>query len=205
MAVQIDTILFDADGVLQRAHAWRPAVEAMLGRRRARIEEFLRDVYVAERPSLIGDGDFDTVFAKLLQIWQISRDDLARAWTTIEVQDEVLDVVRRLRAAGRRCCVASNQQAMRANHMSRVKGYGALFDREFYSYQLRCMKPEPAFFRKIVEELGVAAGAIAFVDDSAANVAAARAIGIHAAVYDCANGAALLRQTLATLGVAVPD
>ncbi len=203
--MRTEAVLFDADGVVQTAHAWRPAIAAALGIHRARIDEFERQVYAVERPALTGDGDFDTVFVPLLQSWQVSRDDMVRAWTTIEINADVIDLVRRLRAGGQRCCLASNQQAMRAEHMSRVLGYAALFDREFYSYRLRRMKPDAEFFHRIVAELGVAASDIAFVDDSAANVAAARAVGIRAAVYDCVNGAARLRQTLATLGVAILD
>lgn len=47
----------------------------------------------------------------------------------------------------------------------------------------RLAKPDPAIFRCLLERHGLEASACAFIDDSAANIATARALGFHAVQY----------------------
>lgn len=54
------------------------------------------------------------------------------------------------------------------------------FDRVFVSARIRAIKPDPAIYAHVEQETGLAPGALLFADDSAANVAAARARGWHA-------------------------
>ena len=54
-----------------------------------------------------------------------------------------------------------------------------LFDHVFASHQLALIKPEPEIFAHVVHTLAVAPEQILFLDDSAANVDAARAQGIR--------------------------
>lgn len=58
-----------------------------------------------------------------------------------------------------------------------------LFDRLFFSCELGCLKPAPAFYQKIQAELGHPGEAILFWDDSLANVMAARQMGWQAELY----------------------
>ncbi len=54
------------------------------------------------------------------------------------------------------------------------------FDQLFLSYQMGLMKPDPAIFQAVLAQLNVAPAAVAFFDDSARNVAAAKETGMHA-------------------------
>ncbi len=62
----------------------------------------------------------------------------------------------------------------------------------------RLVKPDPAIFRLALARFGVAADETLFVDDNAANVAAARALGIRAHLFRDAD---TLRQKLLALGL----
>jgi phosphoglycolate phosphatase-like HAD superfamily hydrolase len=141
--MKIEAVLFDADGVVQtQTVSWREALAGILGsEQEARLDEFMRQVFAAERPSLIGRGDFTIALAAVLREWQCEGtvDDALSVWTMIDVYTDITDVIRRLRRSGIRCGLATNQQSHRAAHMSSRLKYSELFDWEFYSCQVGAM------------------------------------------------------------------
>jgi HAD superfamily hydrolase (TIGR01509 family) len=54
------------------------------------------------------------------------------------------------------------------------------FDVLVWSYQMHMAKPDPAIYRRALEELGVRPEEALFLDDKKANIEAARALGIKA-------------------------
>ena len=73
-------------------------------------------------------------------------------------------------------------------------------DRVLASHHLGVRKPDPAFYRRLLEATGVAPHQALFVDDRADNVAAAEAVGIAGHRFE---GAGSLRDWLATFEVRV--
>lgn len=61
-------------------------------------------------------------------------------------------------------------------------GYGVedYFERTFLSYKMRMLKPDGRIFMSVLSEAGLSAGETLFIDDSAANCAAAAEQGIMA-------------------------
>ncbi|MGI9333305.1 MAG: HAD family hydrolase [Gammaproteobacteria bacterium] len=59
-------------------------------------------------------------------------------------------------------------------------GLGALFERCYVSHEMGMMKPDPAIYTHVMEDLGVAPERIAFFDDSPPNVRAACELGLDA-------------------------
>lgn len=55
-----------------------------------------------------------------------------------------------------------------------------LFERVFYSYDVRMAKPAPNIYTHVLTEAGLKAEETAFFDDNAANIRAAAALGIQA-------------------------
>jgi glucose-1-phosphatase len=55
-----------------------------------------------------------------------------------------------------------------------------LFERVFYSYEVRLAKPSPDIYRHVLAEAGLVAEETAFFDDNAANIQAAAELGIQA-------------------------
>lgn len=78
---------------------------------------------------------------------------------------------------------------------------GARFDRVLASCHLGARKPDPAFYRRLLDRLDLAAAQVAFVDDRERNVAAARDAGMPAHRFE---GAAGLRAWLSRLEVLAP-
>lgn len=55
-----------------------------------------------------------------------------------------------------------------------------LFERVFYSYEVRIAKPSPEIYQHVLSEAGLVAEETAFFDDNAANIRAAAELGIRA-------------------------
>jgi HAD superfamily hydrolase (TIGR01509 family) len=79
---------------------------------------------------------------------------------------------------GRACL--SNCNALHWNE--RLVGFGLeqLFPRRYLSHEVGLVKPDPAFFRHVIADLGIEPGQALFLDDNAVNVAAAAALGMAA-------------------------
>lgn len=74
------------------------------------------------------------------------------------------------------------------------------FDGVYVSCHLGVRKPDPAFFRLMLDDIGVPAGRCLFVDDRRVNCEAAVAVGMHAHRFD---GAGRLRERLRREGLPV--
>ena len=72
----------------------------------------------------------------------------------------------------------------------------AIVERIFLSAELDLLKPDPAIYLRVADELGIAPGAIVFVDNRASNVAGAESIGMTGHVF---TDAASLRAFLVRL------
>jgi putative hydrolase of the HAD superfamily len=128
----------------------------------------------------------------------VTVEDALEPWTWFAAEPAVVELIRKLRADGIGCHLATNQQAYRRAIMQDERGYGEWFDQTFYSCDLGLAKPDPAYFRAILEAISQPADAVLFIDDNESNVAGARSVGLHAEVYDLSSGTdaliGLLRQ-----------
>lgn len=203
MAADISTVLLDADGVVQTTiPGWIDAVKALCGIP-DRADEFLQAVFAAEQPALTGHCDFQIALAEVLNRWQSPAkiDEALAVWHLIEPEEAILDRVAELRSRGVRVSLATNQQAHRAEFMTRVLGYEHKFDDLFYSCDLGYRKPDVNYFRAITARLGQAGSELLFLDDGEPNVLAARAAGLHAEIYELTSGESALIDLLDGYGL----
>jgi epoxide hydrolase-like predicted phosphatase len=103
---------------------------------------------------------------------------LRRMCAELRPDEAMLDAVATLRASGVRIGVLSNSWG--TGYFSPYEGY-QLEDRAdavVFSDQVRLRKPEPAIFELMLDLLGVAARDSVFVDDVAANLPPAKAMGM---------------------------
>jgi putative hydrolase of the HAD superfamily len=199
----IDTILFDADGVIQRPRAGRRAAWQSLLGDGGDVDAFVTALFAAERPAVEGRSDFIGSLPELLTRWRCcgTLADALAAWTMIEPDEEALQTIRDLRARGLRCHLATNQEPHRANFMSTMLGYASVFDREFYSCHMRTAKPDEEYFRMIIRALEIDPDRVLFLDDMPHNVASARRAGLHATEFVL--GSRSLQTVLAEFAIAL--
>ncbi len=187
---KICMVLMDADGVLQRSSPH--FIEAIKGfcPNADCADDFVADVFAAEKPCLTGDGDFADALAVVLKKWQspYSVQEALQTWSMIEPDPDVLAVVQSLRQQGTKVALATNQQQHRAQIMLYDLGYVELFDRWFCSYELGFAKPDPAYFRHAVAQAGYPAEQLLLIDDHPANVHAARDVGLCAGRFHLDEG-----------------
>jgi len=88
-----------------------------------------------------------------------------------------------LRAAGLRTALLSNMPREQWAGLSPAFAWLSDLDQLTLSFELGAAKPDERVYRHCLSELGVEAHEAVFVDDRAENVAAARALGMHAVQY----------------------
>jgi glucose-1-phosphatase len=71
-----------------------------------------------------------------------------------------------------------------ASHWERIEAMGlaARFERLYLSHRMGCLKPSRDAFAAALDGLAVPPSAVLFLDDISSNVAAARALGMHAEI-----------------------
>ena len=197
-------VLLDGDGVLQRIPGgWRHALAPYVGER---VEELMADLFALEQPCLVGEADFHDVLAALFDTYAVPHDVdevFAAVWQRIEVADTTRPLVGALRALPVGVHLATNQTAGRAAYMRSWLGYDDLLDRSYYSCDLGVAKPTAAYFAAVLADLGADAAEVLLVDDSEANVVAARELGLAAEQWHLGEGLLRLRVLLEGHGLQV--
>jgi len=205
--VPIKAILIDADGVIQYApEDWSLAFARCLGRDDPlAVQKFTTDIYGAETACLSRVGGFDEALHDVLRTWGCTEQKslVLEAMMSIRKYNEVLELIRAVRASGTRCYIASNQQTQRAAFMSVELGYASMFDGEIYSCNLGAAKPSELYFELALKAAGADAKSTLFIDDRPENVAGARRAGLRSFVYDGRSGADVLKAHLCSFGITV--
>ena len=111
----------------------------------------------------------------------VSAADVAEAWigTTWRIDDEVVEMVRSLQAAGTTTAVFSNATNKLEEDMDSM-GVRGLFSVIGNSSAIGMAKPDVEAFEHVAELLGVTPERLLFVDDLAENVGGAVDAGWHA-------------------------
>lgn len=194
--MSIRFLLFDADGVIQvPSPGWRPALERLAGDP-AKADEFLADVFAAERPSTSGEVEFADGLVEVLARWKCDTpvQEVLDLWTMIDPHQANLELVRSFRSGGYHCSLTTNQQRHRASYIRSNLGYERCFDEMFISCELGVAKPSATYFETVVSRLGAEPGECLFIDDGPGNVEAAAAVGLVAAHYHLDAGTDALRS-----------
>jgi putative hydrolase of the HAD superfamily len=205
--IEVNAVLFDADGVVQRApEDVERRLTRALGGTPHDIRACVADFFAAEARAMTGGADFAELLRPILAMRKSTSDiaGLWAEWHTFEVDRSILSLIAELRHSGVYCALASNQEMHRARHMSDVLAYRLAFDREFYSCNIGHAKPSTRYFDEVIRLAGLDPRRTLFIDDRAENVAAARQAGLQAARFvlgEIGSGALPMRTLLASFGL----
>jgi len=177
----LKALMLDVDGVLitPRPGGWAVDLEKDLGLSRAALAEHFFAVHwddvVMGRAGL--HERLAPVLAKIAP--HLTSERLAAYWFE---KDAILDArllgdLAEIRARGIALHLATVQEHLRADYIWATLGLRERFDAMHYAADLGCGKPDPAFFAKVGERAGFAAGEMLLIDDKLENVEAARAAG----------------------------
>ena len=142
-------------------------------------------------PSLLAEHskaaiDEDEMWRQFTQMTGISvpphNDSLWGRHFKAELEEPVVEIIEELKKKGYRVvCATNTEDAHFKQHQA--SGQYDIFDAVYASLQLGEVKPEPAFFAKILALEQVRPEEVIFVDDLSENCEAAAALGINAVVY----------------------
>ena len=180
----VKAVVFDLGGVLID---WDPRyLYRKLLADEAAVEEFLATVCTPEwnaeqdRGRPFADGVAELVERHPAHAAAIAA--YAERWEEMLGGDipGTVELLAELRAAGTPLYALTNWSAETFGIARERFEFLEWFDGVLVSGEERMIKPDPAFFRLLLERFGLAPEATFYVDDSEANVAAARGLGIDA-------------------------
>jgi 2-haloacid dehalogenase len=200
----VRTVVFDIGGVLldwDPRHLYRRLISDP-----AEMAEFLGRI-CSPQWHLAHDLGADTEQSCLeLAAAHPDRSELIMAWSHRSEEmvagqlDQAVSVLAEVKAAGLRCLALSNMESDKFRlRRSRYPFFG-LFDGCVISGMEGVVKPDRRIFEILLARYDLRPEATVFVDDTAANVAAAREFGITALAYSTA---AQLRGDLCDLGLPI--
>ena len=181
----VDALLFDFGGVLieidfDRVFArWAELAGVAFEQVKPRFEH--GSAYREHERGAIDDAAFFAAQRGALGL-DLSDADLADGWMRV-LGPEIAPTVALLPRLAKRIPLHLFSNTNRIHHeFWKVRYAEALapIDRRFISCDMGLRKPEPAAFEAVSRALGVPPGRILFFDDTEANVAGARAVGLQA-------------------------
>lgn len=197
----IKAVIFDFGGVLLRTHdqSLREKWEQRLGLAPRQLEALVLNGtlgHQAQRGEL-SEEQFWQDIGKELGV----ADDLdafrADFWGGDVLDEALVDYIRRLRPAYQTALISNAFDGLRED-LGELHGITDAFDLIVISAEEQVMKPDAKIYLETLSRLGCRAEEAVFVDDSAANIAGARAAGVHAVHYRAGMDVA---AALAALGV----
>jgi putative hydrolase of the HAD superfamily len=176
-------VVFDYGEVISRSpsEADRAALLAIAG---AEAEPFWAS-YWRHRDGL------DQGTTSILGYWALVGHDLGLTWRASTVhalwiadfrgwwslEPGTLDLIEELHSGGTRLAVLSNAGFDFAGPF-RLSPMAQFFERFFVSAEMDSIKPDPAIYREVANELGIALAQMVFIDNKSGNTDAAAALGI---------------------------
>lgn len=197
----MDTVLFDLGGVLIE---WDPGVAFRSVLDEPDIEPFLAEIDFHEwnkaldagRPIAEAEAEIDARFPHRSGVIAAYRENF-RATLVGEVEGTA-DIVRELAEAGVRLLALTNWSAESFPHARELFPVLNLFEAIVVSGEEKVIKPDPRIFQTTIDRHALEPARTAYVDDSAANVAAAGDLGFRAIQFTRARP---LRRALVALGL----
>jgi HAD superfamily hydrolase (TIGR01509 family) len=150
----------------------------------------------------LGHGDLAWLRAELLAAFGAAPApaELAAIWADIfaEPRPDVLAALARFRARGHRVAICSNTNAPHWEFLAdRFPSLATMADRLYLSYRMGLRKPSPAYYLSILADSQLPADRHVFVDDLAANVDAAAALGMRTVHFGGGDFGRLVEAALA--------
>lgn len=184
---QRKAVIFDWGGVLMRTEDYAPRHrwDQQLGLPPGSVERVVHGIPAWEQAQL-GQIDLNTYWqhvAAELHLAPELVEQLKHEFYRGDVLDwTIIDLIRSLRARDLPVGMLSNNVPLLADEIAALE-VGDLFDVILISCEIGVMKPDPRAYHAILDRLNVEAGNAIFIDDSAANVQGAQAVGMNGVHY----------------------
>ena len=183
----IRAVVFDIGGVLEFTPrtGWHTRWEEQLGLASGQMDALLWEVWKAGNVGRLSLAEVEQRIAEILGL-----DEAQLAAFMGDLWDEYCGTLNGelaryfagLRPRYKTAILSNSFAGAREVEHARYQ-FGDLCDMLIYSHEEGLEKPDPRFYMLACERLGVEPQEIVFLDDVAGHVAAARALGIHAVLF----------------------
>ncbi len=171
--------IFDMGGVVARNTDVFPKVVGYLDITR---EEFLRFAGEDVEQLVNGRVSIDEFWGRFSRRYGTKvEEELFGTFFHSNLDQAVVDLIKQLKGSSRVVCGTNTIGPHYDYHLSR--GHYDVFDAVFASHKIGLSKPDPEFYRYILENEGVRPENAFFVDDTEANVLSARKMGISVKLF----------------------
>lgn len=151
------------------------------------------DLYHQMEIGELSTSDFWSLFNKILQKKNedegtdcpLVKNDLFRLYFHPSKNPVTVELIQNLKKNNRVVCGTNTMQSHWENHMER--GDYAFFNQTYASNKIQVAKPDPEFFKVILEAENCPADQAFFTDDKLENCQAAASVGINAVHFTDAN------------------
>jgi epoxide hydrolase-like predicted phosphatase len=186
-APNIKAVIFDVGGVLVRTHDWsgRQRWERELALQPGQAEWFVfqSDAGLHAQQGQITEAAMWRRVAADLGLDAVQLDAFRQDfWAGDALDEQLVAYIRSLRPAYQTAIISNFNDGLRAS-LERTYPIADAFDLIVVSAEESMMKPDERIYHLTLERLGRQPAEAVFVDDSPANVEAARAIGMVAVHY----------------------
>ncbi len=183
----LKTIIFDLGNVIvpldfaAGAEAWSAATGMPPEEVRRRMASV--DLYRAYEVGELSTPQFHTGMEALFEM-RFEETTLMNLWSSIFSEPTLIDPELLMKLKQRyRLVLLSNTNDLHFRFIRRHYPVMELFDEYILSYEVQSMKPAPAIYHAAIAAARCPAEQCFFTDDLAANIEAARAVGLDAEVF----------------------
>jgi FMN phosphatase YigB (HAD superfamily) len=164
------------------------------------FKDLFRESAVALEMGRIDFVSFQHAMEQILGI-ELDREEFHHIWCDIfSVDDKMVNLGRAL-SIHYRTWLASNTNKVHYEWILARFPRVAFYRDAFLSYDIGIMKPEPAYYRKLIGKFAIEPARSVFIDDLKENVDAAVVAGMHGIQY---HDFTRLQEQLGALGVELP-
>jgi len=178
--------LFDIDGVyITASEPFSARYEKEVGKP-GMMTTFFMGVF---QDCLVGKADLKEEASKHLEVWgwKGNIDSFLDKWFSEEANpnEEITEIMRELRAQGKKCYLITNQEKYRAHYLVENLNLLDVSDGVFSSSGLGVKKPNPRYYDRVLEEIGYKGEKkdVFYIDDDMKNIDTAREMGFDTFYY----------------------
>lgn len=127
--------------------------------------------------------DFHQAICAKIQV-DVAFDQFIEIWNRLLVENKPMASFVEELGLSHRLILASNTDAIHIAHSMEHFRVLRQFERYFLSNEMGLLKPDPAYFQYILDELKIPPTDCIFIDDRPENVLSARSLGINGLVFE---------------------
>lgn len=189
---QIKNIIFDLGDVIIPINPPLTALAfaRLTGLTMEQVQILFREhqVFQQYETGLVDDKGFRDHLRQILNNKEWADEVIDEAWNTLllEFPIERLERIQELRGKYR-LFLLSNTSAIHIKEVNRklkeltgIPQLNELFEKVYYSYEIKIMKPSPDIYQYVLNDAGLVAEETIFLDDNADNIRSAAELGIQA-------------------------